>query len=110
MGRHLPQFAWENRRSPDRGPAPAPECGFCGKGLAIDAERGLKELTENQERTRHNLDALSDAQSDFYRQLVARLAEEVKQTDARQQAINELRAGLRAAEKAFADYLQGLEL
>lgn len=106
MGRHLPQFAWENRRSPDRGPAPAPDCGFCGKGLAIDAERGLKELAENQERARHNLDALSDAQSDFYRQLVARLAEEIKRLDAAQQSMEQQRAELRAAERTLGDYLQ----
>ncbi|MBP5234015.1 MAG: hypothetical protein J6333_11490, partial [Planctomycetes bacterium] len=79
------------------------------KRLADD-EQALKELSENQERTRQNLDALADEQSDFHRQLVARLAEEIKQTDARQQAIKQRRAELRAAEQALVDYLQGLEL
>ena len=75
-----------------------------------DAESGLKELTENQERTRQNLNSMADKQSDFYRQLVARLAEEIKQTDARQQEIKQRKAELRDAEKAFNDYLTGLEL
>ncbi|MBP5232941.1 MAG: hypothetical protein J6333_05990 [Planctomycetes bacterium] len=75
-----------------------------------ESEAGLKELTDNQERTRKNLNSLADRQSDFYRQLVARLAEEIKQTDARQQEIKQRRAELRDAEKAFNDYLMGLEL
>ncbi|MBP5231930.1 MAG: hypothetical protein J6333_00825, partial [Planctomycetes bacterium] len=53
---------------------------------------------------------LTDNQSDFYRRLVARLADEIKQTDARQQEIKQRRAELRAAEQAFADYLKNLEL
>lgn len=75
-----------------------------------DDEQAVKEMTENQERTRKNLNTLADKDNPLYKEMLARLAEEIKQTAARQQECRQRKDELRKAEKELADYVQGLEL
>ncbi len=73
----------------------------------VDAR--LKELGENQERTRRNMSQLN-RNEDFYRQLITRLATENQSIDMGQQERAELRKSLESAEKALAEYLLVMEL
>lgn len=74
-----------------------------------DCEAKLKELSDNQARTRNNLDRLSRvSENEFHRQLVERLLEEGKTIDAEQLRLQELRTAHRQAQKALEDYLSSM--
>lgn len=76
-----------------------------------DSEKLLSELSDNQARTRSNLDRLTKAaEGDFHQQLVARLLEESKRIDAEQNNLQKLRDAARAARQELEDYLKTMTL
>ncbi len=76
-----------------------------------DSEKLLSELSDNQARTRSNLDRLTKAaEGDFHQQLVARLLEESKRIDAEQDKLQKLRDAARAARQELDSYLKTMSL